>query len=454
MNQTANYSLADITPTLLIIDDEVALTRSLQIALRDPQYKVEIAHNAEEGLAKANALRPRAILLDLRLPDCEDLKPLQRLNAMLPDSPVMMMSAHGDIKTAVEAVKQGAKDFITKPFDINALKTQLSQYLLAQPLKQEGLIGQTRAMEKLRSELALVAKSQAKTVLLLGESGTGKTAVAAEIHRQSALANQGFVEVNCAALPENLLESELFGVEKGAFTGANKTRAGLIHAADGGTLFLDEVGELTLALQAKLLSFLESQRYRPVGSTKEKQANVRVIAATNRNLASAVEQGRFRTDLYYRLNVMPLTLPSLAERAADIPLLLTHFAQQFSHDVPPIRFQYSTEHVLAGYCWPGNIRELKNLVERLSVLYGGDEISVEMLPVEFCEGGKTQQSSDSIGAESEPLEQLSSRLADEEKRVIVSALQESGGHKGNAAKLLNISRHALKRRLQKLGIEV
>ncbi|WP_220457573.1 sigma-54-dependent transcriptional regulator [Vibrio marinisediminis] len=454
MNQVANHSLAQLTPTLLIIDDEVALTRSLQIALRDPNYQVAVAHNAQEGLAKANALRPQAILLDLRLPDGDDLKPLQRLNAMLPDSAVLMMSAHGDIKTAVEAVKQGAKDFITKPFDINALKTQLSQYLLAQPLKQEGLIGQTPAMEKLRSELALVAKSQAKTVLLLGESGTGKTAVAAEIHRQSALANQGFVEVNCAALPENLLESELFGVEKGAFTGANKSRSGLIHAADGGTLFLDEVGELTMALQAKLLSFLESQRYRPVGSTKEKQANVRVIAATNRNLASAVEQGRFRADLYYRLNVMPLTLPSLEERAADIPLLLAHFAQQFSYDAAPIHFQLQTQQLLAGYRWPGNIRELKNLVERLSVLYGGDEISVGMLPVEFCEGGKTQQSCDLTGAESEPLEHLSSRLADEEKRVIVGALQESGGHKGNAAKLLNISRHALKRRLQKLGIEV
>ncbi|WP_165862907.1 sigma-54-dependent transcriptional regulator [Vibrio sinensis] len=462
MTQIANFDLAEITPTLLIIDDEVALTRSLQIALRDPSYNVVVAHNAKDGLEKAHTLRPRVVLLDLRLPDGEDLKPLQRLSVMLPDSAVVMMSAHGDIKIAVEAVKQGAKDFITKPFDVKALKQQLCRYLLTQPSSNKGLIGDTPAMQTLNNDLTLVAKSQAKTVLLLGESGTGKTVVAAEIHRQSGLAKQAFIEVNCAALPENLLESELFGVEKGAFTGANKSRSGLIHAADGGTLFLDEVGELTLALQAKLLSFLESQRYRPVGSTKENQANVRVIAATNRNLSCAVEEGLFRADLYYRLNVMPLILPSLAQRAADIPILLAHFSQQLSHDAMPISFQPQTLKVLSEYCWPGNIRELKNLVERLSVLYGGESIRLEMLPNEFCVNeklgnlsqGTSEQVGERISVESEPLEQLSSRLADEEKRVIESALHESGGHKGNAAKLLNISRHALKRRLQKLGIQV
>ncbi|GAK83686.1 acetoacetate metabolism regulatory protein AtoC [Vibrio ponticus] len=341
MNQTVDHFLADKKPTLLIIDDELALTRSLQIALRDPKFHVEIAHNAAEGLSKANAMRPSAILLDLRLPDSEDLNPLQRLNTMLPDSAVFMMSAHGDIKTAVEAVKQGAKDFITKPFDITELKMQLCPFLIDSKPESQGLIGQTTIMAKLVSELALVAKSQAKTVLLLGASGTGKTAAAHEIHHQSDLAKQAFVEVNCAALPESLLESELFGVEKGAFTGANKSRAGLIDSANGGTLFLDEVGELTLALQAKLLSFLESQRYRPVGSTKERQANVRVIAATNRDLACAVEEGRFRADLYYRLNVMPLTLPSLAERQQDIPLLLNHFAKQYAARV--IRFAFNPQ---------------------------------------------------------------------------------------------------------------
>ncbi|WP_221181752.1 sigma-54-dependent transcriptional regulator [Vibrio ponticus] len=463
MNQTADHALAEIKPTLLIIDDEVALTRSLQIALRDPEFHVEIAHNAQEGLSKANALRPSAILLDLRLPDCEDLKPLQRLNTMLPDSAVFMMSAHGDIKTAVEAVKQGAKDFITKPFDVTELKTQLSPYLSRPEPTKQGLIGQTSIMAKLVSDLALVAKSQARTVLLLGDSGTGKTAAANELHRQSELADKAFVEVNCAALPESLLESELFGVEKGAFTGANTSRAGLIDSADGGTLFLDEVGELTLALQAKLLSFLESQRYRPVGSTKEKQANVRVITATNRDLATAVEEGSFRADLYYRLNVMPLTLPSLAQRADDIPLLLAHFAKQYAGKSAPIVFQPATLQRLIDYSWPGNIRELKNLVERLSVLYSGVSIDTDKLPVEFGALAASQHVltaglSQGTGVHNEPchderLEAISSRLADEEKQVILHALEQSGGHKGNAAKLLNISRHALKRRLQKLGIE-
>ncbi len=454
MNQTAMNATVKSKPTLLIIDDEVALTRSLQIALRSNDFDIEVAHSAEEGLCKAQLSRPNAVLLDLRLPDGEDLQPLQRLNTMLPDSAVLMMSAHGDIKIAVEAVKQGAKDFITKPFDITLLKNQLGQYFQNSAVNQQGLIGQTPMMEKLVSELALVAKSQARTILLLGESGTGKTAVAAEIHRQSALADRAFIELNCAALPESLLESELFGVEKGAFTGASKSRAGLIDVANGGTLFLDEVGELPLALQAKLLSFLESQRYRAVGSTTEKQANVRVIAATNCNLASAVEEGRFRADLYYRLNVMPLMLPSLSQRAQDIPLLLDHFAHQFAVDGAQIRFSTASIACLSAYRWPGNIRELKNLVERLSVLYSGTEIECDKLPSEFNTQQTASSSSGFYGANSEPLEVISSRLAGEEKAAILTALAESGGHKGNAAKLLNISRHALKRRLQKLGIEV
>ncbi|GAB2662540.1 sigma-54-dependent transcriptional regulator [Vibrio panuliri] len=454
MNQTAMNATVKSKPTLLIIDDEVALTRSLQIALRCNDFDIEVAHSAEEGLCKAQLSRPNAVLLDLRLPDGEDLQPLQRLNTMLPDSAVLMMSAHGDIKIAVEAVKQGAKDFITKPFDITLLKNQLGQYFQNSAVNHQGLIGQTPMMEKLVSELALVAKSQARTILLLGESGTGKTAVAAEIHRQSALADRAFIELNCAALPESLLESELFGVEKGAFTGASKSRAGLIDVANGGTLFLDEVGELPLALQAKLLSFLESQRYRAVGSTTEKQANVRVIAATNCNLASAVEEGRFRADLYYRLNVMPLMLPSLSQRAQDIPLLLDHFAHQFAVDGAQIRFSTASIACLSAYRWPGNIRELKNLVERLSVLYSGTEIECDKLPSEFNTLQTASSSSGFYGANSEPLEVISSRLAGEEKAAILTALAESGGHKGNAAKLLNISRHALKRRLQKLGIEV
>ncbi len=454
MNQKVNDSFIDNRPTLLIIDDEEALTRSLQIALRDPSYQIEVAHSAEEGLIKAHLSHPQVVLLDLRLPDSEDLKPLKRLNTMLPDSVVLMMSAHGDIKTAVEAVKQGAKDFITKPFDIKTLKAQLSQYLHVETSKDLGLVGQTPAMEKLASELTLVAKSQAKTVLLLGESGTGKTVVAREIHRQSDLANKAFVEVNCAALPESLLESELFGVEKGAFTGAIKSRLGLIDTADGGTLFLDEVGELTLPLQAKLLSFLESQRYRSVGSTKEKQANVRVIAATNRDLTLAIEEGSFRADLYYRFNVMPLTLPSLSQRTADIPLLLEHFAKQFAGRLAPIQFKPDALHSLRLYLWPGNIRELKNLVERLSVLYVGSDIDITKLPDEYTKSVPIAINVEPSTSKVEPLSTISSQLADEEKRVILHALEESGGHKGNAAKLLNISRHALKRRLQKLDIEV
>lgn len=289
--------------------------------------------------------------------------------------------------------------------------------------------------------------------MLLGESGTGKTAAANEIHTLSALAGKPFVEVNCAALPEALLESELFGVEKGAFTGAHKSRSGLIEAANEGTLFLDEIGELSLAMQAKLLSFLESQRYRPVGSTDEKQANVRVIAATNRSLSDAVEEGNFRADLYYRLNVMPVKLPALSERADDIPLLLEHFSMSFSMTSDPVSFAPEVIETLTGYHWPGNIRELKNLVERLSVLYGGNEVTLAQLPDEYSEKLPENKVETLASQPAEPVGEITEHLANEEKRLILGALRESGGHKGNAAKRLNISRHALKRRLQKLGIQ-
>ncbi|WP_434355135.1 sigma-54 dependent transcriptional regulator [Parasalinivibrio latis] len=440
-------------PLLLIIDDEVALTRSLQIALRDPGYDVAVAHTAEDGLSRANSLRPEVILLDLRLPDSDDLNPLERLIAMLPDSPVYMMSAHGDIKTAVDAVKRGARDFVTKPFDIKALKARLLGHLQVNKSAGRGLVGNSSVMEKLRQELAIIAKSPAKTVLLLGESGTGKTAAATEIHALSVIARKPFVEVNCAALPETLLESELFGVEKGAYTGAHKSRNGLIEAANEGTLFLDEIGELSLAMQAKLLSFLESQRYRPVGSTDEKQANVRVIAATNRSLSDAVDEGGFRADLYYRLNVMPVKLPALSERSEDIPLLLEHFAVSYSMASNPVSFAPEVTEILTGYNWPGNIRELKNLVERLSVLYGGSEVTMAQLPDEYSARIPENQKEAFASKHGESVGEITEHLANEEKRLILGALRESGGHKGNAAKLLNISRHALKRRLQKLGIQ-
>ncbi|GAB3530052.1 sigma 54-interacting transcriptional regulator [Photobacterium alginatilyticum] len=463
-------------PTLLIIDDEVNLTRSLKIALKSQDYEIAIAHDAAEGLAVAHALRPFMILLDLRLPDSDDLQPLSRLCTLLADSKIVMMSAHGDISTAVEAVKMGASDFVTKPFDVAQLRQSVSQCLAEVQVTSHcnGLIGQSPVMEKLARELTLIANSHTRTILLLGESGTGKTAAASELHRQSQLGDKPFIEVNCAALPEALLEAELFGAEKGAYTGAHRSRGGLIEAADGGTLFLDEVGELTLPTQAKLLSFLENQRYRPVGSATEKQADVRIIAATNLHLRNAMEEGRFRSDLFYRLNVMPVHIPSLSERREDIPLLMVYFADRFRFSGKALSFAETVTEAFCQYAWPGNIRELRNFIERLSVLYPGQVIITEMLPPDWqivrdetssLQEASTapntsiqsqtdvtssvQLASDAVAASNSVV----SHLANEEKKMILHALHETGGHKGNAAKLLQISRHALKRRLQKLGIQ-
>ncbi len=442
---------------ILIIDDEQRLVRSLQLALEAEEYEIAAAYTGHGGIDAALDIHPDLVLLDLRLPDLSGLEVLKQLQLQLPACPVVMFSAHGDIKIAINAVKSGALDFITKPFDIHELKLLISKNLERCRLDREvrffrerglgetQLVGQSDAMLRLHDDLTRIARSSAKTVLLQGESGTGKTAVAREIHLQSKLASGPFVEVNCAALPEQLLEAELFGAEKGAYTGADQRRSGLVELANGGTLFLDEIGEVPLALQAKLLSFLESHTYRPIGSSRVYQAEARIIAATNRNLDKAVKAGEFRADLYYRLNVMPVQVPELAQRREDIPLLIEHFSLKMaaSEGCSPVQFEPEVLIHLVDYKWPGNIRELKNLLERLTVLYPGELVTLSMLPPEMQPADGVTPILDGS---------IEDRLAETERNIIHSALQETGGHKGATAEKLGISRHALKRRLQKLGI--
>lgn len=442
---------------ILIIDDEQRLVRSLQLALEAEEYEIAAAYTGHGGIDAALDIYPDLVLLDLRLPDLSGLEVLKQLQLQLPACPVVMFSAHGDIKIAINAVKSGALDFITKPFDIHELKLLISKTLERCRLDREvrffrerglgetQLIGQSDAMLRLHDDLTRIARSSAKTLLLQGESGTGKTAVAREIHQQSKLASGPFVEVNCAALPEQLLEAELFGAEKGAYTGADQRRSGLVELANGGTLFLDEIGEVPLALQAKLLSFLESHTYRPIGSSRVYQAEARIIAATNRNLDKAVKAGEFRADLYYRLNVMPVQVPELAQRREDIPLLIEHFSLKMaaSEGCSPVQFEPEVLIHLVDYKWPGNIRELKNLLERLTVLYPGELVTLSMLPPEMQPADGVTPILDGS---------IEDRLAETERNIIHSALQETGGHKGATAEKLGISRHALKRRLQKLGI--
>jgi len=441
--------------SILVIDDERNLVRSIRFALLDQNMDVLGAYTAQEGLALAQSEHPDVILLDLGLPDMSGLELLPQLKQILPDIPVIMISAHGDTRAAVRAVKDGALDYITKPFEWEELVMLIRRGSEHSRMTRElsfhrqrhkhthRLVGNSPQMDQLRQTLQQIGRSSGKTVLIAGPSGTGKALIARSLH-DIRFADAPFIEVNCAALPEQLIEAELFGAERGAYTGATQNRNGLIELADGGTLFLDEIGELPLPLQAKLLSFLENRSYRPIGGSRELQADVVVMAATNRDLKAEVERGCFRSDLYYRLNILPVTAPSLAERGNDIDLLIHHFSTHFAtqESCEPPAWSSETLHRLRHYDWPGNVRELRNLVERMTILQPGQDIFLRQLPDEY----QTDSHADtSDGGYTEAME-------DKERQLILNALQETGGHKGLAAERLGISRHALKRRIQRLGL--
>ena len=454
-------------PTVLIIDDEKNLVSSLMFSLEEEEMTVFAAYDGKSGLAEIEKQTPDVVLLDLKLPDQSGFEVLDQVQA-LPAPPVtIMISAHGDTRAAVEAVKKGAQDYITKPFDLDELILLIQRNHKHRQLTEEvafrreresevhGLVGQSLAMQKLLDQVERIGKSSARTILLQGPSGSGKTLIAKALHATKDKAAP-FVSVNCASLPENLLEAELFGAEKGAYTGADKRRTGLVELANGGTLFLDEIGELPLTLQAKLLTFLETHRFRAVGGQKEIDADLRVIAASNRDLQTEAQAGTFREDLFYRLNVMPLTIPSLAERKDDIPVLTSNFATELAaqEGCKPIRLRPEALTRLCNYDWPGNIRELRNTIERLTILHAGESISVDRLPPEIIGSsdqipplmtGKDSASNESHGS-------LTSEIAKREAQCILDALAQSNGRKGEAANSLGISRHALKRRMQKLGL--
>ncbi|MBI5861423.1 MAG: sigma-54 dependent transcriptional regulator [Rugosibacter sp.] len=458
-------------PSILIIDDESSLVSSLSFALEEEGYTVHGAGTALAGLKAVADLRPDLVLLDLRLPDRTGLEVLEAMQPTKGGPQVIMISAHGDTRAAVKAVKMGAADYLTKPFDLDDLlhtiRTVLERGQMAveidfhrrAALRNTGLVGASAAMRELAATVERIAASSTTRILVLGESGTGKALVAKAIHAGSTRAVGAFIEVNCASLPEQLIEAELFGAEKGAYTGAHQRRVGLVSLADKGTLFLDEIGEMPLSLQAKLLHFLEDGQYRPIGSTRSLQADVRVVAATNRDLAAEVAAGRFREDLYYRLNVMCLKVPALRTRGDDVVQLAEHFAHHYAHEegVVPIRLADAAGKLLAGYRWPGNVRELKNLVERLTILFPGREIGIADLPAEIAEMRPIDQSAPVGGnvataAPGRTSASIGTTLADAERDLLLSALEQCGGHKGRAADHLGISRHAFKRRLQRLGI--
>ncbi|WP_199688109.1 sigma-54-dependent transcriptional regulator [Noviherbaspirillum sedimenti] len=455
--------------SILIIDDESNLVRSLTFALEDEGHVVHGAGTAAAGLSAAAQLQPELILLDLKLPDMSGLEVLELLKAQQIAAQVIMISAHGDTRAAVKAVNLGAADYITKPFDLDDLSMTIRVILerrqmvaeltfhRSEAMRESGLMGESPTMRELVATIERVASSNAMRILVLGESGTGKALVARAIHSASPRAAGPFIEINCASLPEQLIEAELFGAEKGAYTGAHQRRVGLVALADKGTLFLDEIGELPLPLQAKLLHFLENGQYRPIGSGRTQFADARVVAATNRDLAAAASEGGFREDLYFRLNVIELNIPPLRERGSDVLALIEHFSGEFAREERsrPIVLSADAQQALLDYRWPGNVRELRNLIERFTILYPGTQIGVAALPRELLDTEQVPAPTltpTPPAPQSNGIPNIEDALASTERQLMLSALREASGHKGHAAERLGISRHAFKRRLQRLGI--
>ena len=450
---------------ILIIDDEEPIRFSLRGILEDEGYEVLEAATAEEGLEAADAERPDLVFLDIWLPGMDGLTAQARLKGNHPDLPVVMISGHGTIETAVSAIQQGAYDFIEKPLSLEKVVIVAARALEAGSLRRENqvlrtvmpeqdeLIGQSPVMLKFQELLARVAPTDV-WVLLTGENGTGKELAARALHAGSRRADAPMIAVNCAAIPEELIESYLFGHEKGAFTSADQARAGRFEMANNGTLFLDEIGDMPLALQAKILRCIQEKAIEPVGSNTTQKVDVRIIAATNQNLVEAIEKGKFRRDLYYRLNVYPIIMPSLRERKEDIPLLAEHFALRAAGEMGkvPVTFTEAALEILKNHTWPGNIRELQNCIERLTNIASGTAITPERLASCAVPGGGDASRPAAPGS-AFPLD-LDRQLAETERDLILRALEETGGVQVKAAELLNITARSMSHRITKLAINL
>jgi len=424
---------------ILIVDDEAAQRKLLEAFVEPLGFEVVCAGSAEEALDRIRDTRVHMVLLDVRLPGMSGLDALPEIRKLAPDLPVLLITAYGDLREAVAAVKGGAVDYLVKPVDLNELEAVIVDTLgkpsadkpvrRALPPLPPGIVFESAAMRRVAETLAVVADSTVP-VLVMGESGTGKEVVAQLLHRWSGRSEGPIVAANCAGLPESLIESELFGHTKGAFTGASEARQGLFRAAHGGTLFLDEIGELPLHLQPKLLRAIETGQITPVGSETPISVDTRLVAATNRDLSEAVESGQFRDDLYYRINVVELVVPPLGQRREDVLPLAKHFGSDFAGT--PIRFSPQAVNCLLSYAWPGNVRELRNAIQRACLLSRGDVVMPEHLPPRIA--GL---------AESAPEDPDQGRLSQVERATILATLAECKGNRPHAAKKLGISRRAL-----------
>jgi len=443
-------------PKILIVDDDSSFRRVLEYNLQQEGYDVYTAADGEQGLARFAEIAPPLVITDLKMPGMGGLQLLSAVKERSPSTVVIVLTAFGATETAVEAMKLGAFDYLTKPVNREELKLKVAQVLQVQGLSEENrllkqelsdkadfrnLVGISKAMESVFAVVRKVADTEA-TVLITGESGTGKELVARAIHAGSSRRNAPFVAVNCAAIPRDLLESELFGHVKGAFTGAIRDKAGKFQQAEGGTIFLDEVGDLPIDLQPKLLRVLQERVVEPVGGRGEEKLDVRVLAATNTELEQAISQGRFREDLFYRLSVIPLELPPLRQRPEDIELLVRYFTAKYGGE--GVTFSREALEVLQRYSWPGNVRELENTVERLLIMRNGDVIGADELPDKIT-ASPVKTEGNRLPPEGYSLEQL-------EMEVVLEALERNNWNQTAAARFLRIPRHTLIYRMEKYNI--
>ena len=444
---------------ILVVDDEEKLRRVIELQLMTAGFDVDKAGSAEEGLKLAE--RADLVLTDLKLPGMDGLELLAAIRRQNMQSPVIVMTAFGTIEVAVDAMKAGAADFLMKPFSLDHLMAVVQKALEVRALRDENrqlreelgkryqfdnIIGRSPVMQEVFATIERVAPSRA-TVLLAGESGVGKDLIARAIHFHSPRRDRPFVKINCTALPENLMESELFGYEKGAFTGANTTKPGKFEQADTGTVFLDEIGDVPPAIQVKLLRILQEREFERLGSNKTRHIDVRVIAATNQDLRAALEQGTFREDLYYRLNVVPLNIAPLRDRMQDIPFLAEYFLQKYSAEAGN-RIQNITAPAmskLADYHWPGNVRELENVIERSVVMCTGDRLDAADIKLDNAPRPRGTANDFSLPP--------GMTLDQYEQEIIREALKRADGNKSQAARALGLTRNALRYRLTQMGLE-
>ncbi|NIM58027.1 MAG: response regulator [Candidatus Aminicenantes bacterium] len=449
---------------ILIVDDEKLIRWTLSQKLNKWNLEASTAENGAQGLRLAEEETPDLVMLDVKLPDKKGTDLLMELKKAQPELPVIMMTGFGVIEDAVTAMRRGAYDFITKPIDYTKLQNTVKNALEAASLKQEiayykekeqnrfdadQIITNSKAMKQILEMVKKIAESEASIILLQGESGTGKDLLAQAIHHLSRRRNASYLAINCSAIPDNLLESELFGYEKGAFTDAKAQKKGLVELADGGTLFLDEISTLNLHLQAKLLRFLEIHSFKRVGGLKDIEVDIRVIAATNQDIELASREEKFRRDLFYRLNVCPVYIPPLRERREDILPLANHFIfhydKKFRKSIKGLDKQ--TEKLFLEYDWPGNVRELKNAVERAMIFEENSSITAKYLPIHL--------NGDSFSSPEGSLDETSDQnlsLYDMEQKLMIQALKKTNGNKTKAARLLNITRDVLRYKIKKFNI--